>query len=304
MKLQKPVPIESLNPKFVDIMNDIDKQLNMNGTNKKYADLLSTILLEGDVLETRNHSCYSYTDSYTVTFDKTPLVTVRKTAWKFALTEMEWFLSGEAKVPEKLSKWWIGQTNEVGEYQRGYSQQLRDYTSYNGEDRFGFDQIEFLIEALKNHPNSRRLITTTWHPEEMASITSINNNPNTPSCCHGSLVQYYVRNGKLKMTVFARSQDVLLGTVHNWIQYWAYLTWLAHRTGYEVGAMTWIFGDAHIYDHPSHVDTARDIIAHSINGYDDGITLEYNPTSEEFKASDFTIKNVPEPIVKSKPQLF
>lgn len=303
MKLQKPISIDSLNPKFVDIMNDIEKKLNMNETNRVYADLLATILQKGDVLETRNHSCYSYTDNYKVTFDNVPLITTRKTSWRYALTEMEWFLSGEAKVPYKLSKWWVGQTNEVGEYQRGYSQQLRDYTSYDGEDRFGFDQIEFLIEALKNHPNSRRLITTTWHPEEMASITSINNNPNTPSACHGSLVQYYVRNGELKMTVFARSQDVLLGTPHNWIQYWAYLTWLASRTGYKVGTMTWIFGDAHIYNDASHKDTAIEIIG-NVNKNTQGVKMIYTPTSKEFKASDFKIEGIPEPVVNGKPKLF
>lgn len=276
----------------------------MNNTNGIYANILDKVLLEGDLMETRNHSTYSYVDGLSVKFDKVPLVTTRKTAWKYALSEMEWFLSGEAECPEKLAKWWKGQLDPDGLYVDGYGHQLRMYTSIDDRDMWKpFDQIEFIINALKDHPNSRRLITTTWHPEEMSRITETNSNPNTPTTCHGTLVQYFVRDSKLKMNVLARSQDLLLGTVHNWIQYWAYLQWLAYKTGYEVGSMTWIFGDAHIYNHPSHVDTAKAIIE-NCKLYDD-IELVYTPTSDWFKASDFSIKgDIPEPFVKSKPELF
>jgi len=279
---------------------------------KEYAELLRIVLVLGDKLETRNHGCYSYHKGLSVNFGRFPLITARKTSWKYAITEMEWFLSGNSKCPEKIVKWWKGQLNKYGSYLCGYGAQLKAYTSANKERDTNvdyFDQIEHIIESLKNHPNSRRLITTTWHPEEMSRITEINDNPNTPTTCHGTVTQYFVRKGKLYLNTYQRSADMLLGVPHNWVQYWAYLMWLAHRTGYKVGGITWMFGDAHIYDDASHTDTAREIIANVL--YDDKdftnhfCDLVYTPTSKEFKANDFSIiGTIPEPVVLGKPKLF
>ena len=272
-------------------------------TNQKYLDLLKTIIEKGDKIYTRNSSVYSDIIGLQVRFTSVPLVTIRKTAWKKALREMEWFLSGDPKCPDELLDWWDGQLNTDGCYLRGYGEQLTDYTSCNYGYTFGFNQIDWLIEAIKHSPHSRRLITTTWHPEEMSRITEINNNHNTPSNCHGTLTQYFVRKGKLYMNTTQRSCDMLLGCPHNWIQYWAFLMYLAHQTNLKVGGITWTYGDAHIYDEPSHLEVVN-ILLNDKTFKQEELKMVYTPTSNSFKASDFSIEGeISKPLTNIRPKL-
>jgi thymidylate synthase len=276
----------------------------MSEANRKYVCLLKEILNNGDSVTTRNSQVYSHFDLPNITFTELPLITLRKTAWKKALREMEWFLSGDSKCPDELLDWWKGQLNEDKWLIDGYGQQFRLSTFYDRRiaDRNHIDQIEFIQEALKHNPNSRRLLMTTWNAGEMAYITEANNNPNTPTCCHSIVVQFFVRNGRLSMKSYQRSADMLLGVPHNWIQSWAMLMWFAHHAGLKVGSMTWMWGDAHIYNEQSHVDTAETMIRF-YTGMDE-VKMVYTPTSTDFKASDFTIVGeIPEPIVTTRPKL-
>ena len=290
-----------------------------------YAFLLQDILRLNNVVETRNHSCYCNPFLDNVTFDSIPLITVRKTAWKLALTEMEWFMSGSLKCPEKLAKWWAGQLNKDGNYINGYAEQFRNQTTTtygrgehgrNEYDLDGFDQIAYILDGLKNHQHSRRLVMTSWNTGEMANITKTNNNPQCPSTCHGSLIQFFVVNGELHIKHYTRSQDVMLGTPHNFVQYWALLTYFAFHSNLKVGSLTWVFGDAHIYNEESHIEAANQITGLNLQPppycvpYAEPI-LVYNYSGEidsfgtpKFAAADFTIEGeIPKPTVLTKPKL-
>jgi thymidylate synthase len=269
--------------------------------------------LEAPSVRTRNSNCRRTFGAW-IRFSQFPLITARKTAWKKALREMEWFLSGNCVCPEELKDWWKGQLSPTGSYFCGYGEQLR--YSGNGEDHpsggyslmvrdriengkllYGavpsdghFDQIAHLIHSLKHHPYSRRHVITTWDPEAMANITRINNNINTPTTCHLSFAQFQVtHDGKLDMISVQRSADVLLGLPHNWVQHWALLTWLAHHAGLKVGHYKWLGNDVHLYDVKSHIEAAHAIdderMANSVTAQ-----LVYKPTDEAFKASDFDVE--------------
>jgi thymidylate synthase len=258
---------------------------------------------DGVLLKTRNAVVKSVIDMPVLTFGETPLVTCRKTAWKKAIEEMEWFLSGMPKCPAPLAEtWWKGQLSPEGFYWGGYGKQLRlgDYHNYQE-----FDQIQYLIDGLKNNPNSRRLLLTTWNPWEMANITRLNENPNTPTTCHTTVAQFFVREGSLFMKSYQRSADVLLGVPHNWIQSWALLLWLAHKANLGVGSMQWIFGDLHLYQEESHVETARQIAALDVYPWiENSFKLIYEPTDDWFMARDFHMEGeIPEPQVFTKPKL-
>jgi thymidylate synthase len=278
---------------------------------EEYHFLLRKIIERGDELETRNHRVKSIIDYPQIVFTETPLVTVRRPAIKKAIGEMGWFLSGDQKCPEQFLDWWDGQLDKKGKYIAGYGDQLRNF-SYCDDwlDQGWFDQIEFLLKGLKEHRGSRRLVATTWNPGEMAIITDLNENPNTPSCCHGSMIQCFVRDGKLHITQYQRSADVLLGVPHNWLQYFSLLLYLAYWSELEVGSLRWIFGDVHLYQEESHIECARQIIEAPRRIFDDPPRLVYTPTVEwtgiipEFKASDFTMEGViSEPLVTIRPKL-
>lgn len=291
-----------------------DDMTPYNKINQRYIDLLQLVIEEGDRLETRNHAVYSHIGGLQVQLDSFPLVTCRRTAWKKALREMEWFMSGDPVCPSELLDWWKGQLNRSREYQNGYPAQLRYYTSEDevfDSEVAHFDQTAFVFDAIQNHPNSRRIVTTTWHPEEMSQITKLNGNPNTPTTCHGTITQYFVRNNALFLHTYQRSADLLLGVPHNWVQYWALLIFFAYHCRLSVGGMTWTFGDAHIYDDPSHLDCVNEILESTPKEH--CLFLEYNYSGgldhvglPQFKATDFNLAggDITAPITTIKPRLF
>jgi thymidylate synthase len=277
-------------------------------TDRVYASLLYMISQRGKKIHTRNGDRISYHFLPGTLLLDTPLITIRRTAWYTALREMEWFLSGEEKCPEILLKWWAGQLNPEGKLLNAYPKQFRRF----GPLGYSFDQISFLLREIKEHPNSNRLILTAWHPADMATITIVNENPKTPTTCHNTMTQFFVRDGRLDMRTYQRSADMLLGVPHNWIQSYGLLLYLAWHTGFQPGCILWDFGDAHIYDHPSHLPVADEIIAKSrLKDYDTtSFSLIYKWSGEmdkgipKFLASDFTIEGtIPEPEVFGKPKM-
>lgn len=262
-----------------------------------YTKLINQILMEGEEVTTRNHNVIRHTNVPNITFDSAPIVTLRSVAIRKALLEMEWFLSGDDKCPDHLKDWWEGQLNEEGLYIGGYAHQLIHM----------FDQIDYIIEGLKNNPYSRRLCFSAWCTEDMANITYLNGNPNTPSTCHLSFVQVFVdTQNKVHMKQYQRSCDVLLGLPHNWIQHHALLVYLARQSGREVGTYTWIGGDVHIYDEPSHMEVAKTLA--NINVPYDLITTvntEYLISGNTFLAEDFAFDKrlLDGPIITTRPKL-
>jgi len=245
-----------------------------------YANLLDDTL-KGERVTTRN-SVVRRIIAQTVRISSTPLVSLRKTPWKTALREWGWFMSGSNYIGDlhpSAQAWWQPWIDKFGRVWGNYSVQLRHA---HGRAGWCCDQIAGLIDGIKNHPYSRRNVITTWNAADMAS----------PACpitnCHHSLTQCFVDlSNRLHMVTYQRSVDAVVGLPANWIQTWAFLLWLAHRGGREVGTLTWTGGDVHVYE--AHWDLARRIVDASFESVPVTPQLVYTPTSDEFRADDFTL---------------
>lgn len=277
----------------------------MTKTDYIYQGLIQDILYRGEIITSRNGTVKRCFDLPTITFESTPLVTVRKTAWKKALREMEWFLSGNNTCPDELLDWWDGQLNKHDRYIGGYTDQLCSFVTEDGI----FDQISHLIHGIKHHPFSRRHVITTWNPADMHKITRLNLNDKTPTTCHNTITQFFVsKDHLLSLKTYQRSADMLLGVPHNWIQTWALLLWIAEQTGTVPHKMLWTFGDAHIYQEHSHLEVAERIADLDINPTDISPKLTLvggeNFISNRFVERDFVmVGNIPEPIITTRPRL-
>lgn len=235
--------------------------------------------------------------------DACPIVTFRKTAWKTALKEMEWFMSGEDTCPEGVLRdvWWKGQLSPDNKLRQGYPAQLR--RSYNSEGMF--DQVAWLREELKTNPSSRRLCLTVWNPGTMAFLPSINQNDMVPACCHLVYNQFSVRNNELHMNAVFRSTDAVLGLPHNLVQHRALQLYFAHHAGVLAAPFYNLYlNDVHYYDHPDHNAFVEYIFDNTnlcaSHGTDDN-QIMYTPTSLEFKAEDFSVVNeLPDPIYSKR----
>lgn len=116
-----------------------------------------------------------------------------------------------------------------------YGVQWRRWPKSNGET---IDQIQEVLDLLKNNPDSRRIIVSAWNPEEVPNMA-------LPPC--HTLFQFYVIDGKLSCQLYQRSADAFLGVPFNIASYALLTHLIANEVGLEVGEFVHTFGDAHIY---------------------------------------------------------
>ncbi|KRN30090.1 thymidylate synthase [Liquorilactobacillus mali] len=167
-----------------------------------------------------------------------------------------------------------------------YGAQWRHWKTRDGQV---IDQIQNVIDGIRNTPDSRRLIVSAWNPEDV---------PNSAlPPCH-TLFQFYVVDGKLSCQLYQRSADVFLGVPFNIASY-ALLTYLiAHETGLEVGEFVHTLGDAHIYN--NHVGQIKEQLARTPK---DSPTLWLNPDKNsifDFEMSDIKVEGYdPAPAIKA-----
>ena len=265
----------------------------------EYVNLIKEIMEKGCTITTRN-SKVKRLFAKTITIDSTPLVSIRKTSWKSALYEMEWFLSGSNKIKDlkpSVRHWWEPWVVD-GEVFGNYSKQFRSYGGFTTtKDSNGYsnatamlvDQIDDFVKGVKEHPYSRRNLITTWNPADVKSnLSKITN-------CHNTVTQAFVEEtGHLSLVTYQRSCDVICGLPHNLIQMAAFHSWLAAKTDKLIGSLVWIGGDVHIYE--QHFNLAKKIIDR-VGECKPTPVLVYTHNDEEFKAKNFSLRGDYSPVL-------
>lgn len=121
------------------------------------------------------------------------------------------------------------------------------------------NQLDNLINSLRNNPNDRRMIVSAWDPTILpeSGKTFSENVANDKAAlppCH-LLFQCWVGNGKLSLKMYIRSWDYFLGGPFNIAGYALLLLMLAQVSGLEPGDLIITAGDAHLYlNHLEQVD--------------------------------------------------
>ena len=82
------------------------------------------------------------------------------------------------------------------------------------------DQIARVIEQIRNTPDSRRMVVSSWNVGELDQMKL--------APCH-ALFQFYVADGKLSCQLYQRSADIFLGVPFNIASY-ALLTLMVAQT--------------------------------------------------------------------------
>ncbi|AEG17490.1 thymidylate synthase [Methanobacterium paludis] len=101
------------------------------------------------------------------------------------------------------------------------------------------DQIQEAIERLKNFKESRRAISVTWDP-------TVDTKNNEVPCM--ILVDFKIRDGKLKTTGLWRSHDIYGAWFPNAVGLSHLAQYAAKEVGVEVGTLTIHSISAHIYE--------------------------------------------------------
>lgn len=272
----------------------------MNSIENQYLDLLSEIVNGGVFKETRNGRVYSvfgrqirhrFTEGF-------PLLTTKKMSLKNVFTELRWFLDGNTDIR------YLWQHNchiWDNDWYRWFKQNYdEDYTveqlialanDINTPDHFydlglvygyqwrysdGMDQVQNIINSLKNNPDDRRMLVSAWNINELREMALVP--------CHYSWQvwtreltvseRFEIFNNKFETDISkddikdehkeaflvgipkraisllfnARSQDVPLGTPYNIASYAMLLMMIANEVNMVPEELIGNLGDCHIYE--------------------------------------------------------
>lgn len=240
--------------------------------------------------------------------DQFPLLTTKRVFWKGILEELLWFVKGSTnakELSEKGVKIWdangsrqfldkSGFTDrEEGDLGPVYGFQWRHYgaeytdmhADYTGQ---GVDQLQKVIDTIKNNPEDRRIIMCAWNPKDLPLMA-------LPPC--HALCQFYVCDGELSCQLYQRSGDMGLGVPFNIASY-ALLTYMiAHITGLKPGDFVHTLGDAHVYI--NHIEPLKTQLQREIRPFPKLKILRKVENINDFRAEDFEICDYnPHPTIK------
>ncbi len=232
---------------------------------KQYLDLCKDILENGTKKEDRTGtgtiSLFGTQTRYDIS-NKLPLLTTKKVNFNAILHELLWFIKGDTNikylVDNNVNIWneWPYESFKKTKHYNGETQEEFIYKIKNNNefamkygnlgpvygkqwrDFMGVDQLNKVIDSIKNNPNSRRHIVSAWNPNEVDDML-------LPPC--HSLFQFYVIDNKLSIQLYQRSADVFLGVPFNIASYSILNMLIAHHLGLENGEFIHTTGDTHIY---------------------------------------------------------
>ncbi len=276
----------------------------INEDEYQYLDILKKVLDNGLETESRNSKVLSLFGERMI-FDLSenfPLLTTKRVGYKTVLRELLWFINGSTSnklLTDKKVHIWDGNSSrefldsrgldyEEGDLGPVYGFQWRHFgaeykdfnTDYTGK---GSDQLKYIINLIKNDPNSRRIIMSSWNPPDIDKMA-------LPPC--HVLCQFNVNKieNKLDCQLYQRSGDMFLGVPFNIASY-SFLTYiLAKITGYQPGKLIHILGDTHIYD--SHIEAVKTQLKRIPYAFpkltiSDELTDIDNISEEYFKLEDY-----------------
>lgn len=216
-----------------------------------------------------------------------PLLTTKKVYWKGVLHELYWFMSGDSNIkylvdnnvhiwddyPYKIySQRAKGKERSVetkeefiekiktddafakkwGELPKIYGESWRRWpTRTPGRT---IDQLAWVLQELKDDPDAKNLIVTSWNPEYLYTMATYEDASRFP-ICH-NMYQISNRNGKLSLQLYQRSADMFLGVPFNIASYALLTIILAQIAGLEPGEFIHTFGDVHIYE--NHIEQVKE----------------------------------------------
>lgn len=260
-----------------------------------------------------------------------PLLTTKKVYWKGVLHELYWFMSGQTNIkylvdnnvhiwddyPYKIYKVKSGKgkvhsllskeefierirTDEKfakkwGNLPRIYGEMWRHWpTRKKGRT---VDQLKWVLQELKDDPDAKNLIVTSWNPEYLYTMAAKEDTSYFP-ICH-NMYQISNRNGKLSLQLYQRSSDLFLGVPFNIASYALLTIILAQIAGLEPGEFIHTFGDVHVYE--NHVAQVKEQLARKPRPFP---KVKIDPSLkklDDFRPEMVTLEDYdPHPVIKGE----
>ncbi|MDJ0870703.1 MAG: thymidylate synthase [Gammaproteobacteria bacterium] len=208
---------------------------------QQYLDLMRHVRVHGTRKEDRTGTGTLSVFGYQMRFDLSagfPALTTKKLHLRSIIHELLWFLSGDTNVAylreNGVSIWdeWADESGNLGPI---YGHQWRSWPAPDGRS---IDQVQQVLEQIRETPDSRRIIISAWNVGELDRMA-------LPPC--HAFFQFYVADGRLSCQLYQRSADIFLGVPFNIASYALLTMMIAQVSGLVPGDFVHTFGDAHLY---------------------------------------------------------
>jgi thymidylate synthase len=259
---------------------------------QQYHDLLNHILENGATKTDRTGTGTKSVFGHQMRFNLQegfPMVTTKKVHLRSIIHELLWFLTGDTNIKylkDNGVRIWDEWADEDGNLGPVYGSQWRSWPTPSGGS---IDQIQKIIDQIKNTPDSRRIIVSAWNVAEVENMA-------LPPC--HAFFQFYVADGKLSCQLYQRSADTFLGVPFNIASYALLTMMVAQVCGLQAGDFIHTLGDAHLYS--NHLEQAELQLSRDLRELP---TIKINPEIKDvfdFKFEDFTLENYdPHPHIKA-----
>ncbi len=262
---------------------------------QQYHDLLKDILENGvrkeDRTGTGTISVFARQFRHDMA-DGFPLLTTKKLHLKSIINELIWFLSGDTNVrwlQENGVSIWNEWATEEGELGPVYGKQ---WTAWPTRDGGEINQIDYVIDCLKNRPDSRRILFHAWNveylPDEGRSpVENAEAGLMALPPCH-LLYQFYVAEGRLSAQLYIRSSDSFLGLPFNMASLAVLVMMLAQQTDLEPGEIVVTTGDSHLY--VNHLEQVKEQLSREPRALPELVLLRKPESIYDYRFEDFELR--------------
>ena len=279
---------------------------------KQYLDLCRLVLEKGNLKTDRTNTGTLSYFGHQMRYDLSegfPLLTTKKVYLPAIIHELLWFIKGDTNI-QYLTKNNVKIWNEwpyegfkkssdyQGETLEEYVEKVNNdnefalkygnlgpvyghqWRAFDGPNGIHVDQLQNVIDQIKNNPSSRRLIVNAWNPSVIDQMA-------LPPC--HMMFQFYVNDGKLSCMLYQRSADIFLGVPFNIASYALLTMMIAKITNLELGEFVHTVGDAHIYS--NHFEQINKQLSREPRELPQMIIHGNQKNIEDFKFEDFELVN-------------
>ena len=179
-----------------------------------------------------------------------PILKCKDVAWKTAAKEILWIMRQQSNNINFLDAHiWDDWADEDGSIGKSYGYQVAKEVVSDGITYPS--QVHYVLNRLSNDSSDRRAVIDLWNVDDL-------NDMNLVPCCFSSV--WTVIDDKLNCLLVQRSADYLVGVPFNTTQYAILTHMFARHLGIEVGRLTHVMADCHVYCYDSHLDGAKKMI--------------------------------------------
>lgn len=295
---------------------------NPNYIMREYDQAMNKIItdgfdIDGDRTGVGTKCLFGLSTSYDIS-ERVPVLTKRKVAWKSIIKEVLWYISGSHDINDLEAmgaKIWTPWKNKeftdkhnLPEGSAGYvygfnlihfGADIKDYEfmisnpigyakNWRNLNAEGFNQLDYVINTLRDNPKSRQACFTFWRPDT--------NHKAILPACHAfySFIVSPDENGEMKVLnlhVFQRSNDYPIGVgMGNLWTGTLFVYMIAQQLGMKPGKLYHTGSHCHIYNNA--LDAAKEYCSREEEPDSPKLILHprenmYNYVPEDFELVDY-----------------